>query len=61
MFLDKISKELAEKERITQLKKKNKPANEEYLIDYSADESEDSSKKKKVDTKKVYPVCIAFH
>ena len=60
MFLEKIGKELKEKERLNQLKKKQKP--DDYLADSSGTESDDSAaNRKKQDTKKIYPVCINFH
>eukprot|EP00347_Sterkiella_histriomuscorum_P014346 403361222 len=65
-FLDKISKEIEEKERLKLLKKKQRI--QEGLLNYDdsdyADsdcDSTDSARLRKKDTKKIYPVTISYY
>ena len=61
MFLDKISKELEEKERLTKKKQKTE---EDYLkegLDSDAYSSDEMKICKKKEVKKIYPVCISYH
>ena len=69
MFLEKIGKELEEKERLDMMKKKAK-TEEDYLREgnfmsrdkgQEREESKEEHQKKKQPTKKIYPISIAFH
>ena len=61
MFLDKISKELEEKERLTKKKQKTE---EDYIregLDSDTYSSDERKKCKRKEVKKIYPVCISYH
>ena len=59
MFLEKISKELEEKERVNLLNKKTKAS--DYLEEAFKSDDSDSSVKKNKEEKTIYPICMSFH
>ena len=59
--MDKIGKEIEEKEKALILKKKQQLKTEDDYLNEVENLSEGSETKKKKDIKKIYPVCISYH